>query len=96
MAQTVEYRWSGKVMEPSDGPAYLGRNPMDDKNVYIITGDPGNGMTHTTIGTMIVMDMTLPAIIHGHRFMTLRVSAQETAAGDGATVPCSPCCLVRV
>lgn len=59
MAQTVEYRWSGEVMEPSDGPAYLGRNPMDDKNVYIITGDSGNGMTHTTIGAMIVTDMIM-------------------------------------
>lgn len=54
MAENVEYRWSGEVMEPSDGPAYLGRNPMDDKNVYIITGDSGNGMTHCTIGAMII------------------------------------------
>jgi glycine/D-amino acid oxidase-like deaminating enzyme len=44
MAQSVKYRWSGEVMEPSDGPAYLGRNPADDKNVYIITGDSGNGI----------------------------------------------------
>ena len=57
MAQAVEYRWSGEVMEPSDGTAYLGRNPMDDRNVYIITGDSGNGMTHTTIGAMLVTDM---------------------------------------
>lgn len=59
MAQSVEYRWSGQVMEPSDGPAYLGRNPMDDKNVYIITGDSGNGMTHCTIGAMLVTDLIM-------------------------------------
>jgi glycine/D-amino acid oxidase-like deaminating enzyme/nitrite reductase/ring-hydroxylating ferredoxin subunit len=59
MAQAVEYRWSGEVMEPSDGPAYLGRNPMDDKNVYIITGDSGNGMTHCTIGAMLVTDLIM-------------------------------------
>jgi glycine/D-amino acid oxidase-like deaminating enzyme/nitrite reductase/ring-hydroxylating ferredoxin subunit len=59
MAQSVEYRWSGEVMEPSDGPAYLGRNPMDDDNVYIITGDSGNGMTHTTLGAMIVTDLIM-------------------------------------
>lgn len=59
MAQEVEYRWSGEVMEPSDGPAYLGRNPMDDKNVYVITGDSGNGMTHCTIGAMLVSDLIL-------------------------------------
>lgn len=59
MAQTVEYRWSGEVMEPSDGPAYLGRNPVDDRNVYIITGDSGNGMTHSTIGAMLISDLIM-------------------------------------
>lgn len=59
MAQAVEYRWSGEVMEPSDGAAYLGRNPMDDRNVYIITGDSGNGMTHCTIGAMLVSDLIM-------------------------------------
>ncbi|WP_420474904.1 FAD-dependent oxidoreductase [Noviherbaspirillum sp. ST9] len=59
MAQAVEYRWSGEVMEPSDGPAYLGRNPMDDRNVYVITGDSGNGMTHATIGAMLVTDLIM-------------------------------------
>lgn len=59
MAQSVEYRWSGEVMEPSDGPAYLGRNPTDDKNVYLITGDSGNGMTHCTIGAMIIRDQIM-------------------------------------
>lgn len=59
MAQSVDYRWSGEVMEPADGPAYLGRNPMDDDNVYIITGDSGNGMTHCTIGAMLVTDLIM-------------------------------------
>jgi glycine/D-amino acid oxidase-like deaminating enzyme len=59
MAQSVEYRWSGEVMEPSDGPAYLGRNPMDDKNVYIITGDSGNGITHGTIGAILISDLIM-------------------------------------
>lgn len=59
MAQSLQYRWSGEIMEPADGPAYLGRNPMDDKNVYIITGDSGNGMTHCTIGAMLVSDLIL-------------------------------------
>lgn len=59
MALDVVYRWSGEVMEPADGPAYLGRNPMDDRNVYIVTGDSGNGMTHCTIGAMLVTDMIM-------------------------------------
>jgi Rieske Fe-S protein len=52
----VKYRWSGQVMEPVDGLAYLGRNPGDD-NVYVITGDSGHGMTHGTLGGLIVSDL---------------------------------------
>lgn len=57
MALSVQYQWSGEVMEPADGIAYLGRNPMGDQNTYIITGDSGNGMTHCTIGAMIISDL---------------------------------------
>ncbi|GAB2969635.1 FAD-dependent oxidoreductase [Hymenobacter coalescens] len=56
-AQQVEYRWSGQVMEPVDGLGYAGRNPLDADNVYIITGDSGHGMTHSTLGAMIVTDL---------------------------------------
>lgn len=59
MAREVAWRWSGEIMEPSDGLAFLGRNPMDDENVYLITGDSGNGMTHCTIGAMVVTDLIL-------------------------------------
>lgn len=59
MAGDVLYRWSGEVMEPSDGAAYLGRNPADDDQVYVITGDSGNGMTHATLGAMIVTDLVM-------------------------------------
>lgn len=59
MAGSVDFRWSGAVMEPADGVAYLGRNPMDDKNVYLITGDSGNGMTHCTAGAMLITDLIM-------------------------------------
>src|SRR2546423_4648865 len=52
----VTDRWSGQVMEPVDGVAYIGRNP-GDKNVYIVTGDSGNGMTHGTIAGMLIVDL---------------------------------------
>lgn len=58
-AGKVLYRWSGQIMEPVDGLAFLGHNPMDKNNVYIITGDSGNGMTHCTIGGMIITDQIL-------------------------------------
>jgi len=54
---TVRYRWSGQVMEPVDGVAFIGRNPMDHDNVYIVTGDSGQGMTHGTIGGMLLADL---------------------------------------
>lgn len=53
------YRWSGQVMEPVDGIAYLGHNPMDRNNVYVITGDAGNGFTHSTIGAMLITDQIM-------------------------------------
>jgi len=52
----LEYVWSGQCMEPVDGLAFIGKNP-GDKNIYIITGDSGNGMTHGTLGGMIVSDL---------------------------------------
>ena len=55
-AGEIVYKWSGQVLEPVDGIAYLGKNPGDE-NVYIITGDSGNGMTHGTIGGMLVCDL---------------------------------------
>jgi glycine/D-amino acid oxidase-like deaminating enzyme/nitrite reductase/ring-hydroxylating ferredoxin subunit len=59
MIEGIEYRWSGEVMEPIDGLAFIGRNPMDSKNVYIATGDSGNGMTHGTIAGILLTDMIL-------------------------------------
>jgi glycine/D-amino acid oxidase-like deaminating enzyme/nitrite reductase/ring-hydroxylating ferredoxin subunit len=59
MAGSVDFRWSGEVMEPADGVAYLGRNPIDDNNVYVITGDSGNGMTHCTVGAMLITDLIM-------------------------------------
>ena len=53
----IEYRWSGEVMEPIDGLAFIGRNPMDSDNVFIATGDSGNGMTHGTIAGILLTDM---------------------------------------
>jgi glycine/D-amino acid oxidase-like deaminating enzyme/nitrite reductase/ring-hydroxylating ferredoxin subunit len=53
----VEFRWSGQVMEPVDGIAFIGRNPLDDDNVFIATGDSGQGMTHGTIAGILLTDL---------------------------------------
>ncbi len=57
MIERIEMRWSGQVMEPVDGLAFTGRNPGDWRNVYIITGDSGMGMTHGTIGGILVTEL---------------------------------------
>jgi nitrite reductase/ring-hydroxylating ferredoxin subunit len=43
-------------MEPLDGLAYIGRNP-GSRQVYVITGDSGNGISHGTIGGLLVCDL---------------------------------------
>jgi len=57
--EKIIYRWSGQVLEPMDGLAFIGRNPLDHDNIYIVTGDSGNGMTHCTIGGMLITDLIL-------------------------------------
>ena len=59
MVEEIEYRWSGQVMEPVDGLAFIGRNPGDADNVFIATGDSGMGMTHGTIAGMLLSDLIL-------------------------------------
>jgi glycine/D-amino acid oxidase-like deaminating enzyme/nitrite reductase/ring-hydroxylating ferredoxin subunit len=55
-AGPVLYRWSGEVLEPLDGLAYIGLNPGSHRT-FVITGDSGNGMSHGTIGGMLVRDL---------------------------------------
>lgn len=55
----VEFRWSGQVLNSIDGLAFIGRNPGDEPNVYIATGDSGMGLTHGTIAGMLIKDLIL-------------------------------------
>jgi Rieske Fe-S protein len=57
MMQAVEFRWMGQVQETIDGLGFLGKNPLDEGNVYVATGDSGMGMTHGTIAGMIITDL---------------------------------------
>jgi glycine/D-amino acid oxidase-like deaminating enzyme/nitrite reductase/ring-hydroxylating ferredoxin subunit len=59
MVEGIEYRWSGQVLEPIDGLAFIGRNPLDADNVYVATGDSGNGMTHGTIAGILLTDLIM-------------------------------------
>jgi glycine/D-amino acid oxidase-like deaminating enzyme/nitrite reductase/ring-hydroxylating ferredoxin subunit len=79
MIEAIEFKWSGQVMEPVDGLAFIGRNPMDAENVFIATGDSGNGMTHGTIAGILLTDliMTLKALPE-FASENLNVAAQYT------------------
>lgn len=54
----VRYQWSGQVMEPVDGVAFIGLVPMKHRT-YMVTGDSGMGMTHGTMSGIIIRDLIL-------------------------------------
>ncbi len=58
-AEQVIYRWSGQIMEPVDGIAYIGHNPLDEKNIYVITGHSGNGITYSAIAGILITDQIM-------------------------------------
>ena len=57
MIESIDYRWSGQIMEPVDYMAYIGKNPGGDEHIYVATGDSGNGMTHGTIAGIILNEL---------------------------------------
>jgi glycine/D-amino acid oxidase-like deaminating enzyme/nitrite reductase/ring-hydroxylating ferredoxin subunit len=57
-AGALALRWGGQVMETIDYVAFSGRNPGDE-NVYVHTGDSGMGLTHGTLGGMLIADLIL-------------------------------------
>ncbi|HKU37042.1 MAG TPA: FAD-dependent oxidoreductase, partial [Polyangiales bacterium] len=60
MVGEVRSRWSGQVQEPADGLGYIGKNPGSPGNVFIVSGDSGNGITHGAIAGLM-----LPELIAG-------------------------------
>ncbi|MEJ7847416.1 MAG: FAD-dependent oxidoreductase [Pyrinomonadaceae bacterium] len=58
-AEEVMHQWSGQCFETHDGLAFIGRYSDSEPNIYLITGDSGMGMTHGTIGGMLVSDLIL-------------------------------------
>jgi len=51
------HRWSGQVLDTIDYTGVVGRNP-GSKNVYVATGDSGQGMTHGVVASLLI-----PALI---------------------------------
>ena len=53
------FRWSGQVLEPADWLAYIGPNPDGAENVFMASGDSGQGMTHGMIAGMLLSDLVV-------------------------------------
>ena len=46
------HRWSGQLLDTIDYAAFIGRNP-GNKNIYLHTGDSGQGITHGIVGSLL-------------------------------------------
>lgn len=57
--RTFDYRWSGQVLEPFDYLSFTGRNPDGAENVFMHSGDSGNGITHGIMAGILLTDMIL-------------------------------------
>lgn len=77
------WRWSGQVLEPIDGLAFIGRNPGKADHVFIATGDSGHGLTHGTIAGMLI-----PALMQGddHPWRELYDPARRNLRASGTFV----------
>jgi glycine/D-amino acid oxidase-like deaminating enzyme/nitrite reductase/ring-hydroxylating ferredoxin subunit len=90
-AGPVLYKWSGQVLEPADFVAFIGRNPDGAENVYLATGDSGQGMTHGMIAGMILSDMVQGrenqwAAIYDPRRVTVGMRSVEQFAKENIDV----------
>jgi glycine/D-amino acid oxidase-like deaminating enzyme/nitrite reductase/ring-hydroxylating ferredoxin subunit len=54
----VEFSWSGQVLEPMDFMPFSGRSP-GTSNVYIHTGDSGQGITNGVAGSLVIAALIL-------------------------------------
>ena len=52
----VTHRWSGQVLDPVDYAAFIGLDP-GHKNVFVHTGDSGQGITHGVVGSLLLADL---------------------------------------
>lgn len=57
MIGRIEFCWSGHIVEPTDTVAFIGRMPQCEENIYVVTGDSGQGMTHGTIAGLLLTDL---------------------------------------
>jgi glycine/D-amino acid oxidase-like deaminating enzyme/nitrite reductase/ring-hydroxylating ferredoxin subunit len=54
MAGPTRARWSGQVLEPADGLAFIGSS---GDGQFVVTGDSGNGITHGALAGILLTDL---------------------------------------
>ena len=78
----VTHRWSGQVFEPADKAPFIGRNGTD-RNIFVVTGDSGEGLT-----TGVAASLILPDLIDGREnpwaavYDPERKTLKASAVGD--------------
>ncbi|MCQ4165074.1 FAD-dependent oxidoreductase [Tahibacter harae] len=76
--ENIQYAWSGQIIEPVDGLAFIGRDP-GARNVYVVSGDSGNGLTHATLAAPLITAL----IVDGeHPWAALYDPARKRLTGD--------------
>lgn len=56
LLEAVEFAWCGQFFQPHDNVAFMGRVP-DREDLFVLTGDTGQGITHATAGALLVSDL---------------------------------------
>lgn len=99
-AGPVGHRWSGQVYEPVDALGLFGREPGLGRNVYVATGDSGNGLTHGTLAGLTIADLIAGREApYASLYDPARIRVDATAIGesvrDGANLTLQYADLVR-
>lgn len=91
-SEEILYEWSGQFFETHDGLAFIGIFSESEPNVFLITGDSGMGITHGTIGGMIISDLILgrqnpwKEVFNPSRILTQSI-AQAVSEIASSTIP---------
>ena len=59
MVDAFEHKWSGQVMEPFDFLSFTGQTPDGSENIYMHSGDSGNGITHGLMAGILLTDLVM-------------------------------------
>lgn len=74
MIGRITHRWSGQVLDPFDYLPFVGKNPGQE-NIFIATGDSGQGFTNGPLAGMILAGM----IANGrHKWAELHDPSRKT------------------